>query len=385
MTIRILGPNDPALDALSAFLSQHPELDVELTIIPWADYQGALTETLEGQTSEYQAAFVPGHVWIPGLVSRAHLADLDSLIKLLPAQVWERYHADQILGHIQEECLYQNQRYMIPLFNDGHILFFRHDLVEADQGEGPPQISPLQLSELAAQAHTPPEVFGLALKAHPSEILFDWLPYFYAAGGSLVDDELQPSFVSESGIRALEYYASLRRFCPPDTHQYGNAEIAQIIKQGKAAVVATWGGQAAPIFLDEGNPFRELYSAAVFPDPCGGTWGMTIPANQTEAVQVTALEIILQLNTPDTDQAVLRYAGSPVRETTYSRENFDRFSWLQAQYLMSQRLHHLPKAPEMEAYLGPLTNAVVGAFNQEIDPEEALISAEREILAALSA
>jgi multiple sugar transport system substrate-binding protein len=384
MTIRILGPNDPALDAISAFLSEHPDLDVELKIIPWADYQGALTETLEKQTSEFQAAFVPGHVWIPGLVSRGNLADLDALIGLLPPQVWERYYADDILGRIQDECLYRGQRYMIPLFNDGHILFFRHDLVEVDHGEKPPQVSPLEISELAARAHNPPDVYGLALKAHPSEILFDWLPYFYAAGGSLVDDALQPSFASEAGIKALEYYASLRQFCPPDTHQYGNAEIAQVIKQGKAAVVATWGGQAAPIFLDEGNPIRELYSAAVFPDPCGGTWGITIPANQPQAVQVTALEIILQLNTPDTDQAVLLYAGSPVRETTYSSENFERFSWLQAQHLMSQRLHHLPKTPEMEAYLGPLTTALVRAFNDESEVEQALLSAEGEILTALS-
>jgi multiple sugar transport system substrate-binding protein len=240
------------------------------------------------------------------------------------------------------------------------------------------------LIDLVKEHHNPPDHYGIALKAHPSEILFDWLPFFYAAGGVLADEDLKPAFSSKAGVEALEMYCQLREYAPSETHTFGNEEIAEIIIQGQAALITTWGGQAAPIFLNQANSFLEKYGAAIFPHPCGGTWGITLPANQSREDQLKALQSVLKLNDSAMDLDVLLAAGSPIRETSYTAEAFEKYSWLRAQREIYNRLTFLPFDPRISLYLGPLTEALYSAFLGDKSAPEALNDAESTILSTLT-
>ncbi len=382
MKIKIIGPDDPALAAARKQIAANPDWNLELEVFPWAVYRDVLMETLNADTAPNQGVFVPGHVWIPELADDDLIAPLDPLLTEL-APDWERYDWQSIIPAIQQESKFQDQLFMIPYFNDAHILFFRKDLIELDPGNPLPEISPLALLDLAREVHHPPERYGVALKAHPSEILFDWLPYFYAAGGILTDADFEPAFNTEEGIRSLDAYCRLREFAPPETHTFGNEEIAEVLQTGQAALVATWGGQASPIFLDPGNAYKDAYRAAIFPHPCGGTWGLTLPTNQGRDVQIQTLSAVLRLNSPSMDQDVLLAAGSPIRETSYTADAYQQYAWLRAQYEIYQRIVFLPFDPRISLYLGPLTEAIHSAFMGEISPGEALQNAQRAILSAL--
>jgi multiple sugar transport system substrate-binding protein len=383
MTIQMIGPDDPALAAARKAIAAHPEWDLDLKVTPWADYRDVLMESLHAEQALNQAVFVPGHVWIPELAAAGLIADLEPLIASLPRSRWQEYDWEDIIASVQRDSSYQDRRFMIPYFNDAHILFYRGDLLDLDLADPLPELSPLDLLALAAKAHNPPEIYGIALKAHPSEIFFDWLPYFYAAGGKIADANLRPTFFSDAGIRALEIYCQLREYAPPDTHTFGNEQIAEVLRRGTAALVTTWGGQAAPIFLDSGNPFRGLYQAAVFPYPCGGTWGFALPANQSPEAQIKALEHLLVLNSVGMDQDVLIAAGSPIRSSSYTDKAFQEYSWLRAQYEILQRIVFLPFDPRIGIYLGHLTDALTSAFLDEKSPRESLQEANYLILAAL--
>lgn len=383
MKIHLIGPDDPALAAARKAISAHPEWGLDLQVAPWAEYRDLLMGSLQAETTPHQAVFVPGHVWIPELADAGLISNLEPLIAGMPELIWQEYAWQDIFPSIQRDSSYLGQRYMIPYFNDAHILFYREDLLDLDQAGPLPEVSPLDLPDLAAKAHNPPGVYGIALKAHPSEIFFDWLPYFYAAGGKIADRELQPAFFSEAGIHALEIYSSLREFAPPDTHTYGNEEIAQVIRAGKAALVTTWGGQAAPIFLDSANPFRERYRSAVYPDPCGGTWGFALPANQSREDQLKTLEILLNLNSVGMDQEVLIAAGSPIRISSYTDQAIEEYAWLRAQHEILQRIVFLPFDPRIGIYLGHLTEAVCEAFLGNKSPRNALKDAHARVIEAL--
>lgn len=383
MKIRIIGPDDPALAAARNQIRSHPEWNLELQVYPWAAYRDVLMETLNAELAPNQAVFVPGHVWIPELAAAGLLTSLNSLLRDLPEAAWKDYAWEDIIPAVQQESLFQDQLYMIPYFNDAHILFYRKDLIRLEGDGELPEISPLDLADLAGAVHRPPEVYGVALKAHPSEILFDWLPFLMAAGGRIADAELRPAFFSDEGVQALTAYCRLREFAPPQTHTFGNEEIAAVLKSGQAALAATWGGQAAPIFLDESNPFREVYLPALYPYPCGGTWGTTIPANQPRDSQLQALEALLALNNPESDREVLLAAGSPVRRSSYTEHALESYSWLKAQREVYQRLAFLPVDPRASLFLGPLTEAIVNAFLGDKSPRDALREAESRIIAAL--
>ena len=383
MVLKIIGPDDPALSAARNNIAKHPEWDLELTVYPWADYRNEMMKSLNADNTPNQAVFVPGHVWIPELADAGLITALNPLISDLPTSDWQDYHWENVIPSVRKESQYLDTQYMIPYFNDAHILFFREDLVELQNKGGLLEISPLDLVGLAEKAHQPPEVYGVALKAHPSEILFDWMPYLLAAGGQIADSDLRPTFRSESGVQALKAYLKLREFAPPETGSFGNEEIADIIKNGRAAFVTTWGGQAAPIFLDENNLFREKYHPAIFPYPCGGTWGITLPSNQSREIQLKTLQVLLLLNSPDADKDVLLAAGSPVREDSYSDAAYQEFTWLRTQREVYDRISFLPIDPRISVFLGPLTENLVSAFEGKLSPEEALDKAHDQIMEAL--
>jgi len=85
--LNILGPNDPALNALQQVLSAHPEWHTTLTIIPWAEYRDTLMAALTAETAPYQAVAVPGHLWVPELADAGYLVAIDSLAAGVSAEV----------------------------------------------------------------------------------------------------------------------------------------------------------------------------------------------------------------------------------------------------------------------------------------------------------
>jgi multiple sugar transport system substrate-binding protein len=377
MTQTIIGPDDPALNVLAEAITDHPELSLELRTIPWAQYRDTLMETLTAGTAAAQAVFVPGHIWLPELVEAGYLAPLEPLFDSVEDTVLSAYDAGDIVPQIAAECRYGERQYQLPFFSDGHILFYRSDLItlEAEEG-GVPVVSTRMLQALAAEHHNPPEHYGLALKADVSEIFTDFLPYLWEVGGALFDAEGNPDFASAANIEALERYCALRPLCPPKTDHYGNAEIAESLRVGEAALVANWGGQTAPIVLDPDNPWRDIYRPAVFTTPWNATWGIAIPANQPSDIQQQTLSALMQTLNPEQDREITRQAGSPVRESSYAADQLTRYPWLAAQREMLRRARPLPTVPTLGRYLGALYEAVHKAFTGELSAAEALRGVE---------
>lgn len=373
MRFHILGPNDPALEALSQYLDHHPEHETGLTIVSWENYQSTLFDSLQAIESPYQAVFVPGHVWLADLVEAGKLAPLP--IDKISAEVWGLYQPEDILPKIQEECQYQQQPYLIPFFTDGHILFYRKDLISlGDAPDSIPTLFPQQFERTIKSAHRPPEVFGLALKAAPSEIFLDWLPFLWAFGGDVLDGQNKPILYSKESILALETYCSLRQYCPPDVHLYGNLEIATAIRTQTVALAPTWGGQAAPVFTNQNS--RSKYSTALYPMPWNATWGIGLPKNQSLTTKIQMCEVLYQINQSEMDQKILELAGSPVRKSTYSSTNLEKFFWLKAQGEMLQKCRTLPAIPHLSKILGVLYPAVYAAFCGKKSPQKALADAQ---------
>jgi multiple sugar transport system substrate-binding protein len=371
MKYQVIGPNDPALEVLATQLKAHPEWETTLTILPWAEYQSKVTETLQASTSTYQALCIPGHIWLPGFADAGQLAAFEELLPNLPADRIDAYKSAEIMPSVADECRYNNSQYILPLFTDGHILFFRKDVYPLIENNSVPIIDPCGMPEILENAHLKEGMYPFALKAHSSEILTDWLPYLWAFGGEILDAKNQPAFNSEAAISALEFYISLKRFCPPETHNFGNQEIADALKQGRVAMAASWGGQAAMI-LNAANPFNTFFGSAIFTSPWNATWGVSIPANQPLSEQINILNVLYAAASPAQDLLVTQIAGSPVRSTSYSQEEFSKYSWLPAQHEMLQRCKTLPANPVLARYLGALYQAVYLAFTGEKTPQNAL-------------
>ncbi|MFZ5821774.1 MAG: ABC transporter substrate-binding protein [Chloroflexota bacterium] len=372
MTLKILGPNDPALAALEESLAAHPEVDAKVEIIAWENYRATLDECLAAPHATHQAVCVPGHIWLPQLAADGLVAPLDPMFEKLPLKITAAYNADGIFESVVAECKFQDRRYILPLFTDGHIVFYRSDLMSLPETVRPSEWH----SHLQGQT-LPKGMSPLALKAHASEILLDWLPYLWDFGGAVADEHGKPAFHSEAGIKALEYYTALKRFAPADTQEYGNGEILSALNEGKAAAAVSWGGQAAAIFDPTKNPHAAQMKTAALQGAWNATWGVCLPANQPEAESTAALNALLQVMGADCDQRVTRVAGSPVRKASYAAEEKSKYAWLASQERLLKDCRALPTDPAFSARLGGMYAAVHNAFTGKQPAAEALSEAAK--------
>ena len=368
--IRILGPNDPALEALKRSMELHPEVACELTIVAWDAYRGKLDETLAAETPEYDAVFIPGHIWLPQLANDGLLQPIEPLQRQVAAEVAKAYDSADIFPSIQEECQFRGKQYVLPLFTDGHIVFYRADLATL-----PEVVNPSEWPKHLAGLNLPAGVSPFAMKAHASEILLDFLPSLWDFGGGLWSEDGKPLFDSPAVAKALEHYTSLRQFCAPDTHTYGNGEIVDAITQGKAAIVTSWGGQAAAIFDPKTNAHSADMRTAALRNAWNATWGAAIPAKVGSERATLALETLMRLMGEDGDRLVTEIAGSPVRRSSYNAAEKAKYPWLASQQSLLENCQMLPTDPAFGAYLGPLYEEVYNAFIGEKTAIAALISA----------
>lgn len=372
MTIRILGPNDPALNALRKSIETHPEIDVELTIIAWEDYRAELDKTLGAY--DYDAVFIPGHIWMPQLVEDGLLRELDPIIAKSTTDLLVRYDSTDIFPTIQKECAYARvesdpKQYMLPLFTDGHILFYRSDLIQM-----PDEISPSKIAEILSNFKLPSGMKPFAQKAHSSEIFLDFLPYFWDFGASLYVDGTA-EFNSKLAAKALAYYRDLQSFSPVNTETYGNGEIVNAITSGMCAAVISWGGQAAAIFSDlDAGPTARIQTASV-KNAWNATWGVSLPSNLAENRATSVLEQLMLLMGLDCDQFVTEIAGSPVRKKSYLASALEKYPWLGSQKKLLENCRNLPTDPAFGKYLGILYAETHNAFTGKKSPEQALSDA----------
>ncbi len=166
MPYRLLAPDDPALQALQEALFHTPQRDISLDIVPWAEYRDRLMFTLQADRATYHAVCVPGHVWLPELAAAGLLLPLDAPLAADP-EALSTYQPDDLLPLVAQESRYQGVLYQFPLFSDGHILFYRADLVDLP-AMPVPTVSTTPLADLAARVHNPPDLYGLAPKARSS-------------------------------------------------------------------------------------------------------------------------------------------------------------------------------------------------------------------------
>ena len=382
MEIKVLAVGDPAVYAYT-----DESLDilgrwrwsgggaVKFDIVPWDRYLEVLEREFAATRPEYDIVMLPGHLWLPEFVASRRLAPLSDFSAKIPASDWE-----DLKPFVRDELSYADELYLMPSFTDGHLLFYRTDgAVATPAGR---TTTPREIPDLARRNDSSSRR-GIALKADPSELFLDWLPYLWAHGGDLLSEEGEPAFDGDEGVTSLELYSSLRIYAPEDTGGYGNEEIARVLREGEVALAVSWGGQAGFIYGDSGNRgYRDNLEAVTLERPWNVVWSFGLLAGATDPA--AAFELLRFLSSPEIDRLVGRYAGSPVRRSTY-RDEAETVPWYPAQEAMLDRCERLPRHPKMNAILPVVTAALAKVFAGDGEAARELRAAATTVRSILNA
>lgn len=374
--LKILAVADPAVlgyidDRYGVLSKFNKGFSVNFDIVTFEEYYPAMMEAFEGKR-EYDIVMVAGHLWLKDFVNKGYLAPVDSNYN-------EDYDYEDILPVIRKEMEIDGVQYIYPSFCDGHIVLYRKSIVEKLLGKCPEKvISTDQLIDMAAVCNGYKGMTGIVIKAHPSEIFLDFLPYLRNEGVDAIDEEtLKPSFNNEHGEIALKKYISAKAFAPVNTYEYGNEEIKNAFQKKESVFAVTWGGQLG-VVLGEGCMEKEDIGFAALKTSWNVTWGFAI--NNLSHKKEEANFFLRYLTSKEVDKVIGAYAGSPVRKSTYI-EDEKKYNWYNIHLeLIENYAQPLPQLLNAGDKFGFIYEALAKAFKGKITIKEALKEAEDKIL-----
>lgn len=376
-TLKVLAVGDPAVEVyadLRCGIIEKYELEkgvkISFEIVPWANYYTTMMGAFEGKQM-YDIVMVAGHLWSADFVKKGYISPV-----YYPED--DSYDMKDILPVVREEMEVDGKTYLFPSFCDGHILLYRKSFLDKATGSRLGKIITTdELISAVKGVHGFQGISGIALKAHPSEIFLDALPYLRNEGIDVFSPEThEPVFNNINGINGLKKYLSLRAFAPEDTGSYGNEGVCLAFQKRKAAFCVTWGGQLGTVMNNMCEEPSDVGFASLS-TPWNVTWSFAV--NSRSQKQEEANCFLSYLTSKEIDRAVGRHAGSPVRRTTYETD-CEKYPWYSIHLeMISEYAKPLPKMIQAGLKLNKLYEQITLAFRNVKTADDALSDADAAI------
>lgn len=358
--VRILGVADPAMEGYRE-VAMH-ELASEpftLDLLPWEAYRAAMQDSLYGDgVDPYDIVMVPGHLWLRDLVEDGVLASLG-----LPAG-----NPEGVFPTLCSDLSYRGQRYVVPCFHDGHIVVWRKDFVRTPF---PDRLTPEEYIECLAAEYAAGRRQFLAIKAHPSEIFTDALPFLRMAQEDVYGTDGKPLWDTRASAEGLSAYCALRKYALCGTETFGNEAVMDALLGGKAGVAITWSGQLACL-----GKRAEAFGYSTLSTAWRAVWSFGINARSRR--KEACLSLLRSFGTEAADRIIYPYSGTPLHEAVFEEATLP---WKNAVRRMVAEARALPFLRFSEEKNGALGRAAGRAFSEGESPEDALREAAQEIRA----
>jgi ABC-type glycerol-3-phosphate transport system substrate-binding protein len=258
--------------AIAEFEAMHPDIKVNMEIVPWAEQQQRLV-----------TALTTGGLPDVSMLGNNVVAQYQALGALVPLTDYFQAWSDEVGRDITEDIWPGDYGYYLldgdwwgsPVAAETRVLWYRSDLLEAAGFDAPPDT----WAELAdvARAVTTEDVYGFAFAGG---IGYDTLQVFMSVylgyGARFLNDEGMCGFDSQEFRDALTFYTNLYledNVSSPDTPTISeNSAIRQLFTDGRAAMIIT-GPWLLPELLAASPDWLDSVKTAYVPAGPEGRFG----------------------------------------------------------------------------------------------------------------
>lgn len=201
------------------------------------------------------------------------------------------------------------------------------------------------------------------------------MPYLRANQVEPFDAAGKPMFNSDAGIKAVQQYMALLKYCPEETRIYGNEEIKKAIQTNTCDLAITWGGQLGAV-MDDNCLSPEDIGFATLEKPWNVTWSFGL--NSQSKQSSLAVKVMQLLTRKEIDIEVGRICGNPTRQSSFDRDS-KRYAWYPAVKEMIETYEPLASVPTLPESIAIVTEELTGIVNGRVTIEEGLSRAEDAI------
>ena len=177
-----------------AFMEEFPDVSVEVTAVPWdAAHERLVTAIAGGDVPDVSMI---GTTWMGEFATMGGLAPTPDSID--PAAFFEG---------AWDTTVVDGTSYGVPWYVETRLVYYRTDLAE----EGGVTEAPATWEELTRLAQATVDggaEFGISLQPGGIGAWQTFMPFFWQAGGEIVDEDINFTLDSEACVEAMTFYDS---------------------------------------------------------------------------------------------------------------------------------------------------------------------------------
>ena len=298
------------------------------------------------------------------------------------------YGIEQFLPNIVNTIMCMNgEIYGLPISVDVKLLAYRTDLF-SEAGLTPPETFSQEIRY--ARKLTNPPTYGVAIHGKQYDAtVWVFYTFLWGCGGEIYDENWNPTFQQEPGVKALTAYCDLIEYGPPDILTYDFMKVESCFASGRAAMAHIWPGSCGSFVNPETSKVIGKWDAAQIPHwegcvshPGGGGTVYTISSQASPREKKAAFQLgaFLSSEEVDLDSVLAMKNASPCCAATFQNSRVKEMHLHFPAMFEALKTFRMPRsiAPQRE-----INSVVVLAMQQaaigEKSPRQALADAAKKV------
>ena len=373
--------NEPNIKKLARqFQKQHPNITIKFQNVPAKQAAQKLTTQIAcGNPPD--AAYVDAGT-VADFASRGALVPLDDYFARS-----EIVSKDDFVEAFNASNVHEGKQYGIPFDGESTGLFYRTDLFEQADIDGPPKT--WEEFEAAAKKLTIPakKQYGYILFA--TEAAYYWYPWLWQAGGDVLsEDAKEVAFDSPEAKEAAEFYVGLVKYSPKDFLNSNSYDGRVAFATGKVAMymAGAWFGGEMKLSFPQINGKWDVAPLPEGPEGCATQLAGDALAVFSQTENADAAWLWIEFLSRPENMKTWTYGSKtstllPPRQSLLDDPELGKFNpWLEgfAENMKCAVTSNVVQEKWGEVEWGPLNQKLGEAIYGDISPEEALEVAARE-------
>jgi len=223
------GLSDVQRAAVDRFTEENPDIAIEVTTIPYPEYQQRLLTAVQGGNAPDIATL--DQIWL------AAFAEAGAVVDLAERAASAGLERDAFFGGAWDSAAYGDGLYGMPFNVDvWQFSFYNRTLLE-EAGVEPESLTTFEGLRAAAEAMTGEGTFGVGLFGHNGEDTVVVVNSFvFSNGGRVLDDSGACALDAPEAVEALEYVQGLAEFAPEGILNASSGDMRELFLNGSLGI-----------------------------------------------------------------------------------------------------------------------------------------------------
>ncbi|MEP3278035.1 MAG: sugar ABC transporter substrate-binding protein [Stappiaceae bacterium] len=216
-------------EAVDRFMKENPDIKVEVTTVPYPEYQQRLLTAVQGGNAPDIATL--DQIWVGAFAEAGAVANLTEMAKGAGLK------RDQFFGGAWDSAVYNEALYGIPFNVDvWQFSFYNKELFDK-AGIDPQSIATFEGLKEASKALTKDGQFGVGLFSHRGEDTVVVVNSFiFSNGGAVLNSDGTCGLNQKPAVEALTYLQDLAQYAPDGILNASSGSMRELFLNGSLAV-----------------------------------------------------------------------------------------------------------------------------------------------------